>query len=267
MSAARSRRRLAEAALAALLLPAHAFAAEATYLHHIPTAGDVRIPADATPLRVMLHVREDAVFRHLGKTKRREARGTLTFELGGHYEPLPGEPSASHRAATFMVDFDERPVVDLAASLKLTAGQPLPIPDLTRTVSSALQSTMAWGWQLASEVAKRRNGDCTEHAVLLTALARYSGRPARVVLGVLLADGGQHTAAFGHAWAEIHDGQAWVLADATLRDTDVPIRVRHVPLAAVENEGPGYGNELFGLMSRRWPTRIDLAAPAAPKRK
>jgi hypothetical protein len=66
----------------------------------------------------------------------------------------------------------------------------------------------------AAEVAQSRRGDCTEHAVLLAALARASGIPARVAIGLVYVE---HAAAFGyHMWTEVYlDGQ-WVGLDATL---------------------------------------------------
>jgi hypothetical protein len=62
----------------------------------------------------------------------------------------------------------------------------------------------------AGEVAKTREGDCTEHAVLLAALARASGIPARVVVGLV-----HHRGAFvGHMWCEVFAGE-WAPLDGT----------------------------------------------------
>lgn len=63
----------------------------------------------------------------------------------------------------------------------------------------------------AAEVLERREGDCTEHAVLLAALARARKIPARLVVGLVY-----HRGAFvGHMWTEVHCG-IWVPLDATL---------------------------------------------------
>ncbi len=43
----------------------------------------------------------------------------------------------------------------------------------------------------AAEVAKTREGDCTEHAVFLAALARARGIPARVAIGLVYLEGEQ----------------------------------------------------------------------------
>ncbi|HEY6099570.1 MAG TPA: transglutaminase-like domain-containing protein, partial [Anaeromyxobacter sp.] len=68
----------------------------------------------------------------------------------------------------------------------------------------------------ASEVLAAGKGDCTEHAVLLVALARALGVPARGVHGLVYAryDDGQH-ALYWHAWAEIRSGGEWIPMDPT----------------------------------------------------
>lgn len=79
------------------------------------------------------------------------------------------------------------------------------------------------GFATASEVARTRQGDCSEHAVLLAALARAAGLPARGVSGIVQVpsiidgDGG----AFGyHMWTQVHIGGQWVDIDAAMRETD-----------------------------------------------
>jgi transglutaminase-like putative cysteine protease len=118
---------------------------------------------------------------------------------------------------------------------------------------------MARGWDLASVVARSGAGDCTEHAVLLAALARSVGRPARVVVGVLLAVTGDGVAAFGHAWAEIHDGKVWQVVDAT------PVaeqgRVRYLPLFALEDESAGYAMALATATQAVWVREIEVQGP------
>ncbi|CAK9000744.1 Transglutaminase-like superfamily protein [Durusdinium trenchii] len=66
----------------------------------------------------------------------------------------------------------------------------------------------------ASEVARSREGDCTEHAVLLAALLRASGIPSRVAIGLVYIPNGP--AFGGHMWTEAYLGSTWVPLDATL---------------------------------------------------
>jgi hypothetical protein len=66
----------------------------------------------------------------------------------------------------------------------------------------------------AAEVAENPVGDCTEHAVLLAALARARGIPTRAAMGLVYMQGKQ---AFGyHMWDEVYVGGRWIPIDATL---------------------------------------------------
>jgi len=73
------------------------------------------------------------------------------------------------------------------------------------------------GYASALEVARSRQGDCTEHAVLTAALCRASGIPARVVTGYIYADefAGRRQVFVGHAWAQANIGGKWIGLDAT----------------------------------------------------
>ena len=66
----------------------------------------------------------------------------------------------------------------------------------------------------AAEVAKSHEGDCTEHAVLLAALARANKIPARVAMGLVYV---RQLGGFGyHMWTEVYVGGTWTPLDATL---------------------------------------------------
>ncbi len=80
----------------------------------------------------------------------------------------------------------------------------------------------------AREVAKARRGDCNEHAVLLTALARAVGIPAKVVAGTVYGDlGAGEEGFYYHAWSELWLG-SWVSADAVFGQ--MPADATHVKL-------------------------------------
>ncbi len=68
----------------------------------------------------------------------------------------------------------------------------------------------------ASEVLALGKGDCTEHALLFTALARAAGIPARQVHGLVFAryDDGV-PALYWHAWVEVKSGGEWIALDPT----------------------------------------------------
>jgi transglutaminase-like putative cysteine protease len=66
----------------------------------------------------------------------------------------------------------------------------------------------------AAEAAERREGDCSEHAVLLAAVCRARGIPARVAIGLLYS--AQQQSFLYHMWNEVWVNGRWIPLDATL---------------------------------------------------
>lgn len=64
----------------------------------------------------------------------------------------------------------------------------------------------------ASEIALSRAGDCTEHAVLLTALLRARRIPARVATGLIYVEG--RSGFVAHMWTEAMINGEWTALDA-----------------------------------------------------
>jgi transglutaminase-like putative cysteine protease len=65
----------------------------------------------------------------------------------------------------------------------------------------------------ALDVLKTRQGDCNEHTVLFTALARAAGIPTRIALGVVWSE--ELDGFYYHAWPEVYMGE-WIWMDPTL---------------------------------------------------
>lgn len=104
------------------------------------------------------------------------------------------------------------------------------------------------GFASASETARTRTGDCTEHGVLLAAMLRGAGYPARVVSGLIYTEQVENTRnVFGyHMWAQAllpqGDGtERWVNLDATLPEgmlydaTHIAIETSPLSGTATEN--------------------------------
>jgi transglutaminase-like putative cysteine protease len=66
----------------------------------------------------------------------------------------------------------------------------------------------------ALDVLEQRRGDCNEHAVLYTALARAAGIPTRIAIGLVWSD--ELDGFFYHAWPEVYTGARWRWIDPTL---------------------------------------------------
>jgi hypothetical protein len=86
----------------------------------------------------------------------------------------------------------------------------------------------------AAEVARSHEGDCTEHAVYLAALARARNIPARVAIGLVYMPQAQ---TFGyHMWSELYISGRWIGMDGTLAKGGIGgghLRLTSSPLAGV----------------------------------
>jgi transglutaminase-like putative cysteine protease len=79
---------------------------------------------------------------------------------------------------------------------------------------------------------RTREGDCTEHGVLLTAALRAAGIPARAATGMLYVESFEGAERiFGyHMWAQALIDGVWVDLDATYPD-EVAFDATHVALS------------------------------------
>lgn len=83
-------------------------------------------------------------------------------------------------------------------------------------VYNGIEKTSVLSLPTALEVLRTKQGDCNEHTVLFTALARAAGVPARIAIGLVYSD---DLGGFGyHAWPEVHVGH-WIPMEPTLGQT------------------------------------------------
>lgn len=97
-----------------------------------------------------------------------------------------------------------------------------------------------------------KSGDCTEHAVLLSALLRTAGIPTRIVDGVVVSQG-----VIGyHEWVEAYiDGTGWVAADAAFGAAPAgPTRLKFV-----QSDTSPAGMLKLGLAAARILGGVDIA--------
>ncbi|MDH7599588.1 MAG: transglutaminase-like domain-containing protein [Sedimentisphaerales bacterium] len=102
------------------------------------------------------------------------------------------------------------------------------------------------GYASAAEVAKTRQGDCTEHAVLAAAMCRAVGIPARVVTGIAYVErfGDQTNGFGGHAWVSTYMAGKWICIDPSFRGSGRgSYGSGHIALAV----GDGQPSDFFNL--------------------
>ncbi len=117
------------------------------------------------------------------------------------------------------------------------------------------EKDLSVGYATAAEVAASRQGDCTEHAVLMAAMCRAVGIPAKVVFGIVYAEEflGKKDIFGGHAWTQAYIGNKWVNFDATRAPNGYS--VGHIILAT----GNGDPGDFFGMVNTLGYFRIDKA--------
>jgi hypothetical protein len=169
------------------------------------------------------------------------------FDLEGHRQRFSGnvvEITVPEPAESYELPY---PLTDQAAALGSTALIQSDDPRIRKQAASILGKTALareaaaklTGWTYtaldkkpvvsipsALEVLEQRVGDCNEHTVLYTALARAAGIPTRMAAGIVyLRDGFYY-----HAWPEVWLGDGWTAVDPTFNQ--FPADATHIRFIA-----------------------------------
>jgi transglutaminase-like putative cysteine protease len=109
---------------------------------------------------------------------------------------------------------------------------------LEKYVNGAItQKNFSQAFATAAEVAQTREGDCTEHAVLLGALCRARNIPARCAMGLVYFPAKDGPAFAYHMWTQVWISDRWIPLDGTLGRGG--IGGGHLELANSNLEGAG----------------------------
>ncbi len=101
---------------------------------------------------------------------------------------------------------------------------------------------MGTAFASAREVLEQMSGDCSEHAVLMAAMARAVAIPAKLVSGVVHHDG---EFAY-HMWVEVWTGDGWYALDPTVGEGSVD--ATHIKLSESSLPGGRVAELSLGLM-------------------
>jgi len=186
----------------------------------------------------------------------------LRFRLGGVSAELPADEAYQHRnadnivvidavvfphdsssvelpaelvrflRAESVVQSDDPKIRELAKKLVGTArSRTEQMQRLATWVSAYVADVPVAGVPSALDVLSTRKGDCNEHTVLFTALARAVGIPTRMTAGLVALDDAKRLTPgfYYHAWPEVWINGLWVPIDPTLNQ--VPAYPTHLALA------------------------------------
>jgi transglutaminase-like putative cysteine protease len=185
---------------------------------------------------------------------------TVTAKVPAANDPAKDTPVAKAKdgarpedlAATAEVDSDAPAIQRLARDTAGAApGAYAASKALAAKVYQSLEKAYGASHDRASEVLTAGKGDCTEHAVLMVALARALGIPARQVSGLVYARYGDgRDALYWHAWAQIRSGGEWIDVDPIF---DQPVAdATHVAL------GTGSQVDVVGLLGSLKVTSVEV---------
>ncbi len=166
--------------------------------------------------------------------------------------------SGNDTQPSFVHNFNHEVFAKLRQKIITTYGQQPDASDLVSFVNGYIEKKdYRRGFDVASQVAETREGDCTEHATLLVSLMRMFKIPSKMVLGIKMFRDGGHYLAFGHAWVEYVDHGTWRAADPTLASE---VDGSYLPTGTLEDEGLNFSLDLISIL-QRLPYRIEISGP------
>jgi len=209
-------------------IPASVKHAKLRYLFELPEGEEASFPATS----------EQTV-----RARGRRAVITVCDDCGN--EARPSEETLAHyRKPNPWIESTSPRIRALARRAAGSASVDTRMRNLTKAVDAHMRGTTDYvGYATALEAEGSRSGDCTEHALLLAAVARASGFPARVISGLAYSGRftGRHDVFSPHAWVQVWDGKRWASYDSGLGEFDST----HIALAV----GDGSPTDFRGVMA------------------
>jgi hypothetical protein len=165
-------------------------------------------------------------------------------------------PTDDDRRPNNLIQSDNPKIIAMARSIGPTATDPWEISTLLETAVKRhiRRSNYQQSFASAADVVENGEGDCTEHAVLLAALCRARGIPARVAIGLVYISAAQ---GFGyHMWNEVWIDGAWIPLDATIASGGVG--AAHLKLADSNLDGTSAFSTFLSVAQVIGQLRIEI---------
>jgi transglutaminase-like putative cysteine protease len=225
----------------------------------------LRDPASLRRMRVRLSAREGELDPppSVGFQRVASEGGVHTVTVDLDAPTTLGEPSEEFLVASPMIDGKD-PVIVAIANAALADAPADPRIRLERLRSATWthleRKNLASALASASEAARSRSGDCTEHAVLLAALLRAQGIPSRVVAGLVWCDqfSGEREVFGWHLWTQAMVDRRWIDLDATLPPGGPGFHPGHVAMAATALADPAADASWTTLVGALGNLRIEI---------
>jgi hypothetical protein len=187
----------------------------------------------------------------------------VTVELSKVRKGTDAHPGDSYLAATSMLNHEDKVIEQFNRQLlegtRYVRGNgdeyTQQLKNFAETVRRFVREhieakDLSVGFASASETARTKQGDCTEHACLLAAMVRGAGIPSRTVTGLVYADQfAGREGIFGfhmwtQAWIETEDGKGyWLDLDAAMPGQVDGFDATHIALStSAMKEGESFND-------------------------
>jgi len=180
---------------------------------HSPLAGIPETPVQ----KILRHSNREAIIQ--------VTRPSALARKSATPDVLTGEQRARYLQASPILNYRDPKVAELVSQAARDEKDPRRLARLLVDFVERYirRKSFNVGFATASEVARSREGDCTEHGVLLAAMGRAKGIPTRLVTGLVYTDyfAGRRNVLAGHLWTQFWIDGRWVDLDATRGQTDL----------------------------------------------
>lgn len=194
---------------------------------------DLKLPDDVSYLKVKVR---GVNFKELDLDSERQILNGNIVEIKqediGNFKPvsLPISGMEQYLKETPFIQSGDERIIELASKIVGDEKDALSVSRLLWLwVFENIEKIPSLTVPSAVDVLKTKSGDCNEHTVLYTALARAAGLPARMDVGLVYRDG----YFYYHAWPEVFTGR-WIAIDPTLGQ--FPADVTHLKLISGDTD-------------------------------
>lgn len=177
-----------------------------------------------------------------------------------------GKVLAEYLDANLWINSDDPQVIAMAREAAGDAQTPYEIADrLRKYVTEVIEDkNLNVGFASAGEVCRNKEGDCSEHGVLLAALGRVHKIPSRVVIGLVYVPrfaGADDVFGF-HMWTQFHLGGQWVDFDAAQGESDC--NPTHIAIGTASLKNAALGDMVFAMLNVIGRLEIDVLEADPP---
>ena len=187
-------------------------------------------------------------------TSNDDGTATLVIDLNSPSDATETElANEKYLAASAICDGTDEAVIAISKNALASLPENASDSDKALALRSAVnafivEKNMSTAFGSASQTARSKEGDCSEHAVLLCGVLRAAMIPSRGVMGmVYIQNYGGPNGVFGwHMWSQALIDNQWVDLDATLH---TPFSVGHIATLTSSLSDEDFGAEMGGIIA------------------